>query len=258
MADQTTDGLTPDTENELVETAKRALSSCNWTVGECAAEWTQRYASGRTDADFGALIGMPGDQVCQRRRVWEVFHDCDTYHSLSWSHHYVSIGWEDVGECLAWSADNDATVAEMKAFRRMQHGEDLTVPAADDMPDIWSSQPATSDDVTASTSAAITTASEQGNSEQAPEYVPFSGSASEPARDTDRLSDDEQRGRKIRTLLLRLAGTVRELVRLDAIDAARSQLHELESDLAQEIPLERIGMAANQITEAIAATREAA
>lgn len=123
-----------ETEQSLIRTAQQALSSCNWTVGECAAKWTKRFAKGRTDADFGILVGLSGDQIFQRRRVWEVFADVrDNYSNLKWSHFYVSLTWDDSAECLAWSEENDATVAEMKAWRRMQHGEDLTVDAEADL-----------------------------------------------------------------------------------------------------------------------------
>ena len=46
-----------DTESALIARAQLALSHCNWEVGECAAQWTKRFARGRTDADFGALVG---------------------------------------------------------------------------------------------------------------------------------------------------------------------------------------------------------
>lgn len=125
---------TAETEQELVATARRAISHCNWTVGECAAAWTERYSRGRTDADFGHLVGLSGDQVYQRRRVWESFSDVrNVYAELKWSHFYVSLTWADSAECLAWGNENKATVAEMKAWRRMQHGEDLTIDAESDL-----------------------------------------------------------------------------------------------------------------------------
>jgi hypothetical protein len=123
-----------ETEQELIVTAKNSISHCNWTVGECAAKWTQRFSRDRTDADFGAMIGLSGDQIYQRRRVWESFVDVKpTYALLKWSHFYVALTWSDSAECLAWAEENEASVAEMKAWRRMQHGEDLTVEAEADM-----------------------------------------------------------------------------------------------------------------------------
>jgi hypothetical protein len=114
-------------EEQLISTAQTAVSQCNWVVGECAAQWTRRYAKGRTDADFGALIGLSGDQVYQRRRVWEVFGDVvGDYPSLKWSHFYVALTWDDAPECLQWAEEIQATVAEMKAWRRAMRGDDLT------------------------------------------------------------------------------------------------------------------------------------
>jgi len=118
------------TEDQLISRAQQAVSTCNWVIGECAAEWTQRYAKGRTDNDFGALIGLSGDQVYQRRRVWQTFSDVrENYAQLKWSHFYVALSWDDAAECLQWANDMEATVAEMKAWRRSQHGEDLSEPA---------------------------------------------------------------------------------------------------------------------------------
>lgn len=123
---------TIESESALITRAQTALSQCNWVVGECAAQWTQKYAKGRTDADFGNLIGLSGDQVYQRRRVWETFADVhDTYGDLKWSHFYSALTWDDAAECLQWGNENQATVAEMKAWRRAQHGEDLSEPAED-------------------------------------------------------------------------------------------------------------------------------
>ena len=116
------------TEQALIQRAQIAVSNCNWTVGECAAQWTKKFARGRTDADFGELVGMSGDQVYQRRRVFETFADAqERYASLKWSHFYIALNWDDSTECLSWANDNEATIAEMKAWRRLQRGEDVTV-----------------------------------------------------------------------------------------------------------------------------------
>jgi hypothetical protein len=124
-----------ESEAELIGRAQAALSNCSWTVGECAAQWTKRYAKGRTDADFGALIGLSGDQVYQRRRVFETFADVrEEYTHLKWSHFYTALTWDDAAECLRWADDMQATIAEMRAWRRAQHGEDLTEAAGDEAP----------------------------------------------------------------------------------------------------------------------------
>lgn len=122
-----------ESEQELIEKAQGAVSQSNWIVGECAAKWTTKYSKGRTDADFGLLVGLSGDQVYQRRRVWETFADVDgDYIDLKWSHFYVALNWDDSPECLQWAQENQASVAEMKAWRRAMHGEDLTQPSTDD------------------------------------------------------------------------------------------------------------------------------
>jgi len=122
-----------ETEKELIQRAQTAVSQCNWTVGECAVQWTKKFARGRTDADFGELVGMSGDQVYQRRRVCETFTDVrDNYSALKWSHFYIALNWDDAAECLSWANENEATIAEMKAWRRLQRGEDVTTSATED------------------------------------------------------------------------------------------------------------------------------
>ncbi len=122
-----------ETEADLVSRAQLALSHCNWEVGECAATWTTRFARGRTDGDFGAQIGLSADQVYQRRRVWETFADVrDNYSQLKWSHFYAALTWDDAAECLQWAEEIRATVAEMKAWRRAQRGEDLSTAGAEE------------------------------------------------------------------------------------------------------------------------------
>ena len=131
-----------ETEDELISKAQSALSRCNWTVGECAFKWTKKYAKGRTDADFGKLVGMSGDQIYQRRRVCETFGNVsDNYSTLKWSHFYVALSWDDAPECLQWADENKTTVAEMKAWRKAIRGEDLT---EETPPDDWGGDPAIS------------------------------------------------------------------------------------------------------------------
>lgn len=115
-----------ETEASLIARAQTAVSKCNWEVGECAAIWTKRFSRGRTDSDFATLVSLSADQVYQRRRVWETFADVyQNYPTLKWSHFYAALNWDDAAECLQWAEDVQAGVAEMKAWRRAQRGEDL-------------------------------------------------------------------------------------------------------------------------------------
>ena len=123
-----------ESEDQLISRAQLALSSCNWTLGECAALWTKRYAKGRTDAAFGEMIGLSADQIYQRRRVWETFGDVHSqYTHLKWSHFYAALNWDDAAACLGWGDEIQATVAEMRAWRRAQHGEDLSLSADEEL-----------------------------------------------------------------------------------------------------------------------------
>lgn len=122
-----------ESEEQLVSRAQEAVSHCRWVVGECAQKWTERYARGRTDADFASLIGLSADQVYQRRRVWETFAAIrDEFSSLKWSHFYAALTWEDALDSLRWAEETRSTVAEMRAWRRAQRGEDLSVDAIEE------------------------------------------------------------------------------------------------------------------------------
>jgi hypothetical protein len=132
-----------ESEASLIARAQTAISRCNWEVGECAAIWTKRFSRGRTDADFASLVSLSADQVYQRRRVWETFADVyQNYPSLKWSHFYASINWDDAAECLQWAEDVQAGVAEMKAWRRAQRGEELDAPSLEESLDGLSTEPA--------------------------------------------------------------------------------------------------------------------
>lgn len=122
------DSAPPSSEDQLILRAQAAVSACRWTVGECASVWTKKYARGRTDADFAALVDLSSDQVYQRRRVWDEFSDVrEHYPSLCWSHFYTALTWDDAPDCLGWAEENKATIAEMKAWRRAVRGEDLSL-----------------------------------------------------------------------------------------------------------------------------------
>ena len=115
----------PESEAELISTAQKAVSHCNWMVGECAAKWTVKYAKGKTDADFASQVGLSPDQIYQRRRVWETFSDVkNQYPSLKWSHFYVALNWNDAPECLQWAEETESTVQEMKVWRKAVKGEE--------------------------------------------------------------------------------------------------------------------------------------
>ncbi len=133
MSDTAVETQVLPTEEQLVATAQEAVYQSNWIVGECAAQWTQRYARGRTDADFAVLVGLSADQVYQRRRVWEAFSERrDEFPHLKWSHYYAALTWDDAVDCLSWAQETLSTVAEMRAWRRARRGEDLTMASLDE------------------------------------------------------------------------------------------------------------------------------
>ncbi len=113
-----------ESEAALIQRAKKSLSASSWEVGECASLWTERWAKGRTDADFGEAVGLSADQVYQRRRVWDRWGgETDLSRNLSWTHFREALAWDNASDCLKWAYDNQATVSEMKAWRTAQSGE---------------------------------------------------------------------------------------------------------------------------------------
>lgn len=55
-----------ETEAQLVSVCRELvekIDDCKWQVGRLVHDWTRRFAKGRTDADFGLLVGLSEDQV---------------------------------------------------------------------------------------------------------------------------------------------------------------------------------------------------
>ena len=191
-----------ESEQQLITVARDAVSQCNWVVGECATKWTKKYAKGRTDSDFGQMVGLTGDQIYQRRRVWDAFGESyNSFAGLKWSFFYVALNWDDAEKCLEWAQDNDATVAEMKAWRKAQHGEDLFSDPAVEQYSEWAA-PLTIDTSDTPLSAVVDPAefaapgegdraglpgtgsdamTMAGAARDSAEYAPFRGDAAAPA-----------------------------------------------------------------------------
>jgi hypothetical protein len=123
------DGMKYSEEN-LVLQVQAAFNDWRWTLGQCATEWVDRYARGRTLAEFAMLAGVTSDQAEQSEKVWRQFaHKRKTFPELRWSHFYAAIAWtaQDALHCLHWANETRSTVAEMRAWRWATRGEDLTV-----------------------------------------------------------------------------------------------------------------------------------
>jgi len=137
--------MSHETETELITRARDAVTSSNWVIGECAALWTTRHAKGRTDADFGKLVGISGDRVGTCRRVFDrwgqpdnTFRGAAETGRLHWTHLADAVGWDDAEQMLTYAleqydADDEkpCPVDLMRVHRRLNRGEDLTVPEGD-------------------------------------------------------------------------------------------------------------------------------
>ena len=122
------------TEAELIAIVRNAVNDNNWLIGDCANAWCDRWAQGKTIRDFAAMVGLSADQVSARLRVYQRFDpECAEhvisrveFKALAWSHFHAAVAWEDAQDCLTWAQDNDSSVAEMRAYHRMNNGEDMT------------------------------------------------------------------------------------------------------------------------------------
>lgn len=113
-------------EQELIAKARLAVTSCNWSLGECAHQWTDKYSRGRTDFDFAELVGndTQAGHVGRCRRVWATFcvaEGLETVRTrwpwLSWSHFDKARAFvEHAVEALDWAQVNDAPIRGMQAW----------------------------------------------------------------------------------------------------------------------------------------------
>lgn len=211
------------TEKEIIERAQYAVSESNWILGECASAWTIAYAKGRTDSDFANLVGgVSGDMIQKCRTVWNEFHEVKSQYSdaLTWSFFLVALTWDDATECLNWADENQASISEMKAWRRGQHGEDVSKDAEPEVPNRFgTSDKAPPPKAESKKSAAIKPADD--------DYAPYRNAATKPRNADDENDVNAQR------CLTRLVIATRELWRLDGgryRNVLRDQLNALADE----------------------------
>jgi len=107
-----------ETKQRIITEARAVVSKsleCQFELGKLAHEWSHE---GGTDAEFGAQVVRSREQIQQKRNVWITFGDVwHTYATLSWSHFYVAIDWDDAEEWLAEAVANNWPVGGMKQER---------------------------------------------------------------------------------------------------------------------------------------------
>jgi hypothetical protein len=126
-----------ETEEQIVAACRQLvekIDDCKWQVGRLAHDWTQRFAKGRTDAEFAELVGLSEDQVQRRRKVFSTYGDVSaSMRKLSWTHFVAVLAWDDADEWLAVADENGWSVATMKRMRNIQqrtdNSDDLTIHA---------------------------------------------------------------------------------------------------------------------------------
>lgn len=114
----------PEEVGSLIDRIRNMESETAWSIGAMISRLKQEYKL--TDEQIAARTELSRETVTQRRAVWETFGDCKLIYKLSWTHFLAAVAWDDAAECLQWADEMQASVAEMKAWRRSQHGEDLT------------------------------------------------------------------------------------------------------------------------------------
>lgn len=115
---------TEETEQQLIDMAADAVRKSNWTIGKAASKWTERYASGRTDADFAELIGASQQSVNFARRIFDRFYSRGSKHNFTWREWKTIVGWDDADRFLDWAEAEGATFKDMDEHRRHTRGED--------------------------------------------------------------------------------------------------------------------------------------
>lgn len=124
-----------ESENDIIQAARAAISGCNWEVGRLASLWTRSFARGRGDADFAALIGLSREQITHRRTVWNRFgEERSSRPALSWSHYRAAHGWDDAAVALDWAQKTGATRDEMANYHASLTGKGTEEPATDGEP----------------------------------------------------------------------------------------------------------------------------
>ena len=119
-------------EHQLINAGRDIEArSCDdkWELGRLASEFVTKHKLG-SDQKYADQIGSQQQRVNECRRVWEERQSYRLSGNSSWTHLRVSLRWdqEDADECLKWAAENEATVSEMRVWRRARNGEDLTQP----------------------------------------------------------------------------------------------------------------------------------
>lgn len=122
----------------FVEEAHAILGPTRWEIGRIASEIKE--VCGKSDAEIGDAIGLSKDQVRQRRNVWDRFSAAYPSTRLDWTHFREALSWDDADDALAWAEENQANVAEMRAWHRVQNGEDISKPAPVSLPELKDEQ----------------------------------------------------------------------------------------------------------------------
>lgn len=107
-------------------------SNCEWAIGEHATQFAEQGWG--TYEDLAKLLecGLSAESLRQRAKVFSRFNSVRKSKTfLKWSHYLTAFVWPDAEECLDWAEENEASIREMKAWRRAVHGEDLTADADD-------------------------------------------------------------------------------------------------------------------------------
>lgn len=113
-----------DTEEKLIAIAQSSVSLARWKIGQCASDWNKNHSRGRNLYEFSVSIGMTNSDIRECMEIWDQFGDKqEQFISLRWDHFYAARRWSNPFPALDWANTNCATVAEMRAWYRMQQDD---------------------------------------------------------------------------------------------------------------------------------------
>lgn len=127
--------------NAIIQACIESSDQADWTLGRLAKQWLELKPSERAgipEDGLAVMIGRNRDFVEERRAVFARFGEIrHTFKNLTWGHFKAAMAWPDRDPvdgleggsvaCLRWANEVKATLAEMRAWRRAQRGEDLSI-----------------------------------------------------------------------------------------------------------------------------------
>lgn len=211
---------------ELKQEGHKVTTASNWTFGEIASRLVAEH--NWTDQQVADEFGKSQQSVNYARRIFERFYQRAGKHVFVWRDWMKVVAWSDADKCLDWAEEQEATFAEMAAWRRAQNGEDIKTPpkptaasnlTADDLPEAAKKESAKPEVVRPPTTTQHTAATRKPKEPEKPRTQPVQSQPGQTAQsnksvvatalkvvaDLERIIDDENERKKAATKLRSVA-----------------------------------------------------